>query len=193
MINPDEAVAYGAAVQASLLNGETSEKIEKIKLSDVIPLSLGVRVRENDMSTFITRNSTYPIKEIRTHHTRHDYQTKVLFEIFEGERPVASKNHLLDSITLKGITPAPRGKTKFEVIFDIDDNGILTVSAREKGTGLYKKITVENNTGKLYKSEIERMIMEAEKYKEDDEKEKERLKSLNELEDNFLLLIDLRR
>jgi len=135
------------------------------------------------MSVFIKRNSQIPIKTTHTHHTLSDYQTSMRFQIYEGERPLVKDNNLLDEFVLNGITPAPRKETKVDVTFDIDENGILNVLAAEKGTGVYKSITVSDEKGILYKEEIDRLIREAEEYKDDDRKAKERIDSMNRLED----------
>jgi len=179
-INPDEAVAYGAAVEAAILSGDIKSDIV---LLDVTPLSLGVRTREDDMSTIIERNSTIPVTKSDIYWNRYDNQTIIKFDIHEGERLIASKNNLLDSLSLYGVTPAPRGETKVEVTFEIDNNGILSVTAREIKTNLSKKINVKNEKGRLNRYDIIRMIKEAEENKENDEKEKERLQSLYDLED----------
>ena len=182
-INPDEAVACGAAIRAANLSGDVSEPIKNLRFLDVIPLSLGVQVRGTIMSVFIKRNSQIPIKTTHTHHTLSDYQTSMRFQIYEGERPLVKDNNLLDEFVLNGITPAPRKETKVDVTFDIDENGILNVLAAEKGTGVYKSITVSDEKGILYKEEIDRLIREAEEYKDDDRKAKERIDSMNRLED----------
>ncbi|OUM57491.1 hypothetical protein PIROE2DRAFT_17511 [Piromyces sp. E2] len=182
-INPDEAVACGAAVHAANLSGVISEPINNLHLVDVIPLSLGVANRGIEMCTVIKRNSPIPIKKTVTRVTLHDNQTSMKFIISEGERTLIKDNTTLDEFTLDGITPAPRGETKAELTFDIDENGILKVLAVEKNTGLYKKITVSNDKGRLYQNEINRLIKEAERFKEDDKMAKERIDSMNKLDD----------
>eukprot|EP00833_Pecoramyces_ruminatium_P003350 jgi/Orpsp1_1/1177382/evm.model.c7180000061246.1 len=181
-INPDEAVAQGAAVLASILSGNSSEQIRNLTLSEVTPLSLGISIKGDIMSTIIKRNSTIPIKKTEVYYTVKDDQTSASIEVYEGERTLSKDNHLLDKFTLYGITPAPRGETKIDVTFDIDKNGILNVRAEEKNTGNYKEIFVDKNKGKLYQNEIDKLIEEAEKYKENDKKEMKRIQSMNDLE-----------
>ncbi|RKP30252.1 heat shock protein 70 [Metschnikowia bicuspidata] len=181
-INPDEAVAYGAAVQAAILSGDTSSKTQDLLLLDVTPLSLGIETAGGIMTKLIQRNSTIPTKKSETFSTYQDNQPGVLIQVFEGERAHTKDNNILGKFELSGIPPAPRGVPQIEVTFDIDANGILNVSALEKGTGKTQQITITNDKGRLSKEEIERMVSEAEKYKEEDDKEASRVQAKNGLE-----------
>lgn len=181
-INPDEAVAYGAAVQASIINGTSGEATKDLLLLDVTPLSLGVETEGKTMSTIIKRNTTIPCTKTDIFTTVDDNQPEITFKIYEGERPRSTDNNLLGEFELTGILPAKRGVPQIRVSMSIDANGLLSVTAKDEATGRTNSITIRNNRGRLSTEDIDRMLAEAAKFNEEDEKIRQSQKARSELE-----------
>jgi molecular chaperone DnaK len=183
-VNPDEVVAVGAAIQAGVLAGE----VRDVLLLDVTPLSLGVETLGGVMTVIIPRNTTIPVRKTEVFTTAEDFQTAVDIKVYQGERPMAADNILLGQFRLEGIPPAPRGVPQIEVTFDIDANGILNVSARDRATGKEAKITITASTN-LSKEEVERLLKEAERYAEEDRRRRELVEARNEA-DNMIYSVE---
>jgi len=184
-VNPDEAVAYGAAVQAGILGGEQDESLGQMIFLDVTPLTLGIETVGGVMTPIIQRGTIIPSKKSQVFSTHQDQQTQVTISVNEGERTLVKDNHHLGKFDLSGIPPAARGIPQIEVTFEIDENSILTVTAFEKGVGKAETLTITSEKGRLTPEEIEKMVAEAEEWQEEDRILKERIDAKHSLE-NYL-------
>ena len=181
-VNVDEVVAAGAAVQAAILSGVQSEKTDSLVLIDVCPLSIGIEANHGQMVPIVTRNTNIPVKKTETFTTYADNQPSVDICIYEGERPLTKDNRLLGTFRLDGIPPAPRTVPKIDVTIEVDANGIVNVTAVETASGKKSNIVIKNEKGRLSKEEIDRMVSDAEKFKDQDDKAKEKIQARNGLE-----------
>ncbi|KAJ3505454.1 hypothetical protein NMY22_g17582 [Coprinellus aureogranulatus] len=180
-VNPDEAVAYGAAIQAAIIGRMMDDEDNSPTIVDVNALTLGIETSGGIFTPIIKRNSVIPTKKSQIFSTASDNQPSVMIKVYEGERSQTGHNHLLGEFELKGIPPAPKGVPQIEVTFELDANSIMTISAKDKGTGKTESITIKNEKGRLSQEEIERMILEGEKFAEEDALHRRRQEALNSL------------
>ncbi|KAF5762668.1 putative Heat shock protein 70 family [Helianthus annuus] len=182
-VNPDEAVAYGAAIMAANVSGSSDKSVKDVLLHDVTPLSLGIDVKGDLFSVVIPRNTPIPTSNSKKYHTRYDNQSVIAIEVYQGERSRSTDNHLLGKFSISGIPRAPKGVSTIMVCFEIDTNGILTVTAAIISTGKMEKLIISNESGRLSKEEIEKMVNDAEKYKHEDQEFKKKAEAHNALDD----------
>ncbi|KAJ0829513.1 putative Heat shock protein 70 family [Helianthus annuus] len=182
-VNPDEAVAYGAAIMAAKVSGSSDKCVQDVLVHDVTPLSLGVEIKGDVLSVVIPRNTPIPTSNAQPYYTTCDDQTSIEIKVYQGERSRSTDNHLLGKFRISGIPPAPKGVSTVIECFEIDANGILTVTASIVSTGKMEKLVISNECGRLSKEEIEKMVNDAEKYKHEDQEFKKKAEAHNALDD----------